>query len=343
MAAKVEQAQPKKTPPAKLVAIYTKVRYSLDYKSKKASSTSDDTEKEEERKMKGSSERLSFWGRAEKKVLSVIALSAIGASALAGCGSSEKAPENRAQSAQTAATAEATSSATANPSIKAPARNKTSQPKQSHSTNKATEIPSPSHPSSPETTPSPTPNEAENNQEKMPSVAELAKAVKEGSVDVLGGVVKDVDEAGNGYVGVRPFCYREDTGFGHGSGKVVGLYTVDMSTFTLRSFDPNLPMSDKYGNAISTSMCNKLTFDESETFNSSSKKAGDGNDVYIQAPNGGERIPVGADITGDDSSNLIRIGGTAKVQGNVSPSTLLEPISRETMEAIVKRAQQQVS
>ena len=92
--------------------------------------------------MKGSSERLSFWGRAEKKVLSVIALSAIGASALAGCGSSEKAPENRAQSAQTAATAEATSSATANPSIKAPARNKTSQPKQSHSTNKATEIPS---------------------------------------------------------------------------------------------------------------------------------------------------------------------------------------------------------
>lgn len=91
--------------------------------------------------MKGSSERLSFWGRAEKKVLSVIALSAIGASALAGCGSSEKAPENRAQSAQTAATAEATSSATANPSIKAPARNKTSQPKQSHSTNKATEIP----------------------------------------------------------------------------------------------------------------------------------------------------------------------------------------------------------
>ena len=92
--------------------------------------------------MKGSSERLSFWGRAEKKVLSVIALSAIGASALAGCGSSEKAPENRAQSAQSAATAEATSSATANPSIKAPARNKTSQPKRSHSTDKATEIPS---------------------------------------------------------------------------------------------------------------------------------------------------------------------------------------------------------
>ena len=94
--------------------------------------------------MKGSSERLSFWGRAEKKVLSVIALSAIGASALAGCGSSEKAPRNEAQPTQPAATAETTSSATptANPSIKAPARNKTPQPKQSHSTDKATEIPS---------------------------------------------------------------------------------------------------------------------------------------------------------------------------------------------------------
>lgn len=49
MTIKVEQTQPKKTPPAKLVAIYTKVRYSLDYKSKKSSSTSDDTEKEEEK------------------------------------------------------------------------------------------------------------------------------------------------------------------------------------------------------------------------------------------------------------------------------------------------------
>ncbi len=283
----------------------------------------------------------------ERKMLAVAAAAALGAGAVAGCGSSEKAPENRAQSAQTAATAETTSSATptANPSIKAPARNKTSQPKQSHSTNKATEIPSPSHPSSPETTPSPTPNEAENNQEKMPSVAELAKAVKEGSVDVLGGVVKDVDEAGNGYVGVRPFCYREDTGFGHGSGKVVRLYTVDMSTVTLRSFDPELPMSDKYGNAISTSMCNKLTFDESKMFDSNSKKAGDGNDVYIQA-NGGERIPVGADITNDGSDTLLRVGGTAKMQGmqgNVPPSTLLEPIPRENMQEMINRAQQQVS
>lgn len=52
---------------------------------------------------------------------------------------------NEAQPTQPAATAEATSSATtpsADPSIEAPARNKTSQPKQSHSTNKATEIPS---------------------------------------------------------------------------------------------------------------------------------------------------------------------------------------------------------
>lgn len=296
--------------------------------------------------MKGSSERLSFWGRAEKKVLSVIALSAIGASALAGCGSSEQAPENRAQSAQTAATAEATSSATtpsADPSIEAPARNKTSQPKRSHSTDKATEIPLPSYPSSPETTPSPTPNEAENNQEKMPSVAELAKAIKEGSVDVLGGVIKDVDEVGNGYVGVRPFCFHKDTGFGHGSGEVVGFYTVDMSTDTLRPFDKELPKFDKYGSPISTSTCNELTFDGSKTFNPNSKKAGDGNDVYIQAPNGGGRIPVGADITGDDSSNLIRIGGTAKVQGNVSPSTLLEPISREKMQEMINRAQQQVS
>lgn len=87
--------------------------------------------------MKGNSERLSFWGRAEKKVLSVVALSAIGASALAGCGSPEKASRNEAQPTQTAATVEAT----AKPSIKAPARNKTSQPERSRSTDKATEIP----------------------------------------------------------------------------------------------------------------------------------------------------------------------------------------------------------
>lgn len=290
--------------------------------------------------------KYSLAEKMRKKYVPLAAIIAMGAGAVAGCGSSEKAPENRAQSAQTAATAEATSSATAKPSIEAPARNKTPQPERSHSTDKATEIPSPSHPSSPETTPSPTPNEAENNQEKMPSVAELAKAVKEGSVDVLGGVVKDVDEVGNGYVGVRPFCFRKYTGFGHGSGEVVGLYTVDMSTGTLRSFDTKLPMFDKYGSPISTSTCNELTFDESETFNSSSKKAGDGNDVYIQTPNGGERIPVGADITGDGSDTLLRVGGTAKMQGmqgNVPPSTLLEPIPRENMQKMINRAQQQVS
>lgn len=51
---------------------------------------------------------------------------------------------NEAQPTQPAATAEATSSATtpsADPSIEAPARDKTPQPKQSHSTDKATEIP----------------------------------------------------------------------------------------------------------------------------------------------------------------------------------------------------------
>ena len=79
-----------------------------------------------------------------KKYVPLTAIIAIGAGALAGCGSSEKAPENRAQSAQTAATAEATSSATptAKPSIEAPADKKTPQPKRSHSTDKATEIPS---------------------------------------------------------------------------------------------------------------------------------------------------------------------------------------------------------
>lgn len=278
-----------------------------------------------------------------ERMFAVAAVAALGAGALAGCGSSEKAPRDEAQPTQPAATAEATPSATAKPSIKAPADKKTPQPERSHSTDKATEIPSfsASPTQSPETAPSQ--NETENNQEKAPSVAELAKAVKEGSVDVLGGVVKDVDEAGNGYIGVRPFCYREGTGFGHGSGEVVGLYTVDMSTGALHSFDPKLPMSDKYGNAISTSMCNKLTFDESNTFDSSSKKAGDGNDVYIQAPNGGEWIPVGADFTNDGSDTLLRVGGTAKVQGGVLPNTLLEPISRENMQEMINRAQQQVS
>ena len=77
------------------------------------------------------------------RVLATATIAALGAGALVGCGSSEKALENRAQSTQSAATAEATSSATptANPSIEAPADKKTPQPERSHSTDKATEIP----------------------------------------------------------------------------------------------------------------------------------------------------------------------------------------------------------
>lgn len=88
--------------------------------------------------------RNSLAEKMRKKYVPLTATIAIGAGALAGCGSSEQAPENRAQSAQPAATAETTSSATptANPSIEASADEKTPQPKRSHSTDKATEIPS---------------------------------------------------------------------------------------------------------------------------------------------------------------------------------------------------------
>lgn len=81
--------------------------------------------------------------RGVERVLTAATVAALGAGALVGCGSSEKAPRNATQ--PTAATAETTSSATtpsADPSIKAPARNKTSQPERPHSTDKATEIPS---------------------------------------------------------------------------------------------------------------------------------------------------------------------------------------------------------
>lgn len=81
--------------------------------------------------------------RGVERVLTAATVAALGAGALVGCGSSEEAPRNATQ--PTAATAEATSSATtpsANPSIEAPARNKTSQPERPHSTDKATEIPS---------------------------------------------------------------------------------------------------------------------------------------------------------------------------------------------------------
>ena len=82
--------------------------------------------------------------RGVERVLTAATVAALGAGALVGCGSSEKAPRNEAQPTQPAAAAEATSSATtpsADPSIKAPARNKTSQPERPHSTDKATEIP----------------------------------------------------------------------------------------------------------------------------------------------------------------------------------------------------------
>ena len=79
--------------------------------------------------------------RGTERIFAVAAVAALGAGAVAGCGSSEKVPRNETQ--PTAATAETTSSATptANPSIEAPADKKTPQPKRSHSTDKATEIP----------------------------------------------------------------------------------------------------------------------------------------------------------------------------------------------------------
>ena len=109
-----------------------------------------------------------------KKYVPLTAIIAIGAGALAGCGSSEKAPENRAQSAQTAATAEATSSATptAKPSIEAPADKKTPQPKRSHSTDKATEIPS--FPASPTQSPEQQSEKARPGEKKLSAEANEA-------------------------------------------------------------------------------------------------------------------------------------------------------------------------
>lgn len=80
--------------------------------------------------------------RGTERIFAVAAVAALGAGAVAGCGSSEKAPRDEAQPTQPAATAEATPSATAKPSIKAPADKKTPQPERSHSTDKATEMPS---------------------------------------------------------------------------------------------------------------------------------------------------------------------------------------------------------
>lgn len=105
--------------------------------------------------------------RGFNRVLTAATVAALGAGALAGCGSSEKAPRNETQ--PTAATAEATSSATptANPSIEAPARNKTSQPERPHSTDKATEIPS--FPASPTQSP-----EQQSAEELLPGEEKLS-------------------------------------------------------------------------------------------------------------------------------------------------------------------------
>ena len=82
---------------------------------------------------------------------------------------SAETPRNEAQPDQPAVTAEATSSATpsADPSIKAPARNKTPQPKRSHSTDKATEIPS--FPASPTQSP-----EQQSAEELLPGEEKLS-------------------------------------------------------------------------------------------------------------------------------------------------------------------------
>lgn len=79
----------------------------------------------------------------KKKTKELIGAGAGLALAFGAAACSAETPRNEAQPDQPAVTAEATSSATpsANPSIEAPARNKTSQPKWSHSTDKATEIP----------------------------------------------------------------------------------------------------------------------------------------------------------------------------------------------------------
>lgn len=80
----------------------------------------------------------------KKKTKELIGAGAGLALAFGAAACSAETPRNEAQPDQPAVTAEATSSATpsADPSIKAPADKKTSQPEGSHSTDKATEIPS---------------------------------------------------------------------------------------------------------------------------------------------------------------------------------------------------------
>ncbi len=80
----------------------------------------------------------------KKKTKELIGAGAGLALAFGAAACSAETPRNEAQPTQPAATAETTSSATptANPSIEAPADKKTPQPERSHSTDKATEIPS---------------------------------------------------------------------------------------------------------------------------------------------------------------------------------------------------------
>lgn len=80
----------------------------------------------------------------KKKTKELIGAGAGLALAFGAAACSAETPRNEAQPDQPAVTAEATSSATpsVNPSIEAPARNKTSQSERPHSTDKATEIPS---------------------------------------------------------------------------------------------------------------------------------------------------------------------------------------------------------
>ena len=105
----------------------------------------------------------------KKKTKELIGAGAGLALAFGAVACSAETSRNEAQPDQPAVTAEATSSATpsANPSIEAPARNKTSQPKWSHSTDKATEIPS--FPASPTQSP-----EQQSAEELLPGEEKLS-------------------------------------------------------------------------------------------------------------------------------------------------------------------------
>lgn len=105
----------------------------------------------------------------KKKTKELIGAGAGLALAFGAAACSAETPRNEAQPDQPAVTAEATSSATpsADPSIKAPADKKTSQPERSHSTDKATEIPS--FPASPTQSP-----EQQSAEELLPGEEKLS-------------------------------------------------------------------------------------------------------------------------------------------------------------------------